>query len=70
MNDEGLKHLVRSVIRPVDDLAPHRDLWPRMVEHMHRTRDRWSMWDWVAVAASGLVAIAFPEAFTLLLYGL
>lgn len=70
MNDERVKELLRTAIKPAGDVELRRDLWPEMRQRMDRQTMRVSVFDWALVAAVLAWAVIFPEAALALLYHL
>jgi len=71
MNDEQVKHLLRSAFPQPERKEPTRDLWPSIVRRIEMPRV-WSRID--IVVAAGLLAgiavmlVVLPKALLLLAY--
>jgi hypothetical protein len=71
-DDQRLRDLLRSALPPTPDVAPPRDLWPRVARRL-RAPSGWSFWSWVDVGLAAAVVIAlvlFPKSLWLLAYHL
>lgn len=68
-DDQSLRNLLRSVLPPMADLGPARDLWPSIV-HRQRVPSRWPWLDLGVAAAVTFVLLLFPDWLWLLMYHL
>ena len=68
-DDDRLRVLVRGVLPPTADDAPHRDVWHRVASRV----DAGPEWSWLDVGLAAAVLIAllmFPRGLILLAYHL
>ncbi len=71
MNDDRVKELIRSALKPEEHTELRRDLWPEMREKIDRRQAmRVSALDWALIAAVLAWAVLFPQAALALLYHL
>ena len=70
MNDDRIKQLLCSAMRPAGSVEQKRDLWPEMRRRIDQTTMRVSAIDWVLLAAVLAWVAIFPQGALTLLYHL
>jgi hypothetical protein len=70
MNEDRLKHLLKTALPPVHAARPRRDLWPAMRARIDEATLRVSLFDWALLAAVIAWVVIEPLGALSLLYHL
>ena len=69
MNDDELRRLLKSAVRPTRDERPSHDLWPAVAGRV-RERPPSSRLDLGIAIVTGVALLVFPKAALLIAYHL
>ena len=70
MNDDRLRQLIGSAMKPIEEVELKRDLWPEMLRRLDQQTMRVSVFDWALIAAVLVWIVLFPQGALALLYHL